>query len=107
MDEGDFVVVYTTVGSREDATEISRTLVCENLAACVQSTPIKSVYRWKGKLNEDDEILLACKTTKKNYAGVEKRIKELHPYECPEIIAVPVIAGSKDYLKWVRENTKE
>jgi periplasmic divalent cation tolerance protein len=107
MKKEDFIIVYTTTGSEEDAEKIAETLVSERLAACVQYTRIKSVYTWKGKVNKDDEFLIAVKTKRKLYKAVEKRIKELHPYECPEIIAVPIVSGGRDYLAWVSENTKE
>ena len=102
---GEYVLVYTTAGCREEAEKLAEALVAERLAACVKMTEVTSVYRWEGKTNRDEEILLSAKTTKAGYPDVEKRIKELHSYKCPEIIAVPIIEGSKDYLAWIREET--
>jgi len=102
----EYVIVYTTTGNNDEARKIAETLVNENLAACVQMSPVTSVYRWGGNVLKDKEILLAAKTVKSRYKKVEGKIKELHTYECPEIIAVPVTEGSKDYLKWISENAK-
>jgi periplasmic divalent cation tolerance protein len=97
-----FLQVYTTTDSKEIAEKIADTLVEEKLAQCVQITgPIKSVYRWKGKIERTEEWLCVIKCTQRNYRGLEQKIKKLHTYEVPEIVAVPIIRGSKDYLKWL------
>lgn len=102
----DHIVVYTTTGSETEAEKIAEALVSEKLAACVQYMKINSVYRWQDKINKDVEFLLILKTKKRLYKAVEKRIRELHSYECPEIIATPIAEGSKSYLNWINENTK-
>ena len=96
-----------TVGSEENAGLIAKTLVEEKLAACVNTIPkIKSVYSWKGEIVEDNEILLLIKTRGQMYTQVEARLKELHTYEVPEIIAFDIAKGSKDYLGWIETVTQ-
>jgi len=96
------LVVLVTVPSREVGEDIAASLVTERLAACVNILgPVRSVYRWKGELCRDDEHLLLIKTVAGRYAALEERVPDLHPYEVPEIIALPVGAGSRAYLDWV------
>lgn len=96
--------VTTTVPSREDAERIAAALVERRLAACVQIIgPIRSVYRWQGQIEQADEWLCVVKTTSETYPAVETAIRELHSYECPEVIATPVTHGSPDYLRWLNE----
>lgn len=100
--------VFTTLASAGDATEIGRTLVDENLAACAQVVPgLTSIYRWEGMLRHDEEVLLILKTTEATWPLLRDRLAELHPYETPELVAIPVAHASYDYLAWVRENTKQ
>jgi periplasmic divalent cation tolerance protein len=88
------------------ALDIARVLVQEGLAACVNRlAPVASVYRWKGQLYEETEQLLMIKTTPARYEALEMRLKALHPYEIPEIIAIPVVAGSSQYLAWLAAAT--
>jgi periplasmic divalent cation tolerance protein len=101
-------IVLTTVASREDAERIAHALVDARLAACVNIVPqIHSVYRWQGKVEASDELLLVVKTTADRFAVVKERILELHPYELPECIAIDVHDGSEPYLRWIGESTKE
>ena len=98
-----FIQVTTTADKRADAERIARSLVEMRLAACVQIVgPITSIYRWKGKIETAGEWLCLIKSREENYGAVEQAIRSLHPYETPEIIAVPVTAGSRDYLDWLR-----
>jgi len=100
----EFIVVYVTVGSAEEADRLARSLVEERLAACVNRIKsIQSVYRWQGKIEASAEELLVIKTKKEFFRRLEKRVRTLHSYSVPEIIAVPVIAGSTPYLRWLRE----
>ena len=100
----EYIVVFITVPNLEVGEKIGNTLVEEKLAACVNITSeIKSVYFWKGKIEEDKEYLLIIKTRKDKFESLERRVKEIHPYEVPEIIAVPIVLGSKDYLDWIDE----
>ncbi len=99
-------VVMVTVGSSEEALSIARTLVEEQLAACVNIVPrIRSIYRWKGDICDDEEQLLIMKTRTDLFPALQSRIRELHSYEVPEIISFPVAEGSPDYLNWVLDNT--
>jgi periplasmic divalent cation tolerance protein len=98
-----FIQVTTTTEKREDAERIARSLVETRLAACVQILgPIESIYRWKGKIETAVEWLCLIKSREENFGAIEHAIRSLHLYETPEIIAVPVAAGSRDYLDWLR-----
>lgn len=102
MDE--FVVVYVTVGSAEEGERISRALVEERLAACVNRVGgIRSIYRWQGQVEESDEELLIIKTRKELFDRLKKKVQALHSYEVPEIIALPILAGNQSYLQWLSE----
>jgi periplasmic divalent cation tolerance protein len=101
-----YIQVTTTTETKEQAQTIAQHLMESRLAACVQITgPITSIYRWKDKVENAREWLCIIKTTDKLYAAVEATIKRLHSYETPEIIAVPIINGSKEYLQWIHEET--
>lgn len=102
------VIVLTTLGADADAAAFARTLVDERLAACVNVLPpMKSIYRWKGNVEEDREQQLFIKTTRDRLDALQKRLHALHPYEVPEFIVLPVIAGSSAYLRWVVESVGE
>jgi periplasmic divalent cation tolerance protein len=101
-----FVQIITMVSKKSDAKKISEALIGKRLAACVQILgPIKSIYRWKGKIEISKEFMCAMKTRKALYKKVEKQIRNIHSYEVPEIIAVSIAKGSKDYLKWLSNET--
>ena len=101
----DHVQVLTTVGSEEDAERISIALVERRLAACVQTVgPIASRYRWQGKVETAREWQCLAKTEAARYPDLEAAIRELHPYDEPEIVATPIVVGSAGYLAWVSEN---
>ncbi|MBX3026720.1 divalent-cation tolerance protein CutA [bacterium] len=96
------VVVLVTVPTREDGERLAEALVGEALAACVNLVgPVRSIYRWQGEVARDDEHLLLIKTTRAGYAALEARVLALHPYENPEVIALPVERGAGAYLRWV------
>lgn len=98
------IVVVVSCGSAKEAHRIARALVRKKLAACVNMIgPMKSVYRWKAKLQTGKEVLMLIKTTQKRFVLLEREIRRLHGYSTPEIIALPVVAGSKPYLDWLRE----
>ena len=98
----EYIQVITTTEKKEDAERIAKTLVEKRLAACIQVVgPIKSIYQWKGNLETSEEWLCLIKSKKTIYFELEKFIKEMHPYETPEIIAMPIIEGSKDYMNWL------
>ncbi len=99
-------VVLVTVGDAEEALTIARTLVEEKLVACVQIIPgIRSIYRWKGDVCDEEEKLLLMKTRSALFPALQDRIRQLHSYEVPEIVSFPIAAGLPDYLNWVIENT--
>ncbi len=101
------VQIVTTVDKKEDAERIAGVLVEKRLAACVQILgPIISTYRWKGKIETSEEWLIQIKSGRALYGEVEEAIMELHPYDVPEIIAVPIVEGNRDYLKWMEEELK-
>lgn len=102
-----FLLVTTTTETKEEAQKIARYLVGEKLAACVQIMgPITSTYRWKGNIETAEEWLCLIKTRESFFAQVENAIKKLHSYETPEIIAVPIVKGSKEYLDWLDGETE-
>lgn len=105
MSAQDYSVVLTTCGS-DIAQRIAETLVSQNLAACVQSLPIESTYRWKGDIETAHEMLLLIKIRTADYAAVEQAIRAVHTYETPEIIALPVLQGFAGYLSWIDEVTR-
>lgn len=102
----DALVVLVTAPSAERAAEIARALVEERLAACGNVVPgLRSIYRWEGKVQDDAEALLLLKTTRARFDALRDRVLALHPYEVPEVIALPVEAGSERYLAWIRGET--
>ena len=95
------IVIFVTAGTTEDARKIGQTLVEEGKVACCNIVqPIESIFKWQGKLNIEREALMIMKTREELFDTVAKRIKELHSYEVPEIIAVPITQGAKSYLDW-------
>ncbi len=98
-----FALVSTTVGTAEKAQELARALVEVNLAACVQIMPVRSVYRWEGAIEAALEHLLVCKISTGAYAAVERAIRANHDYDIPEIVMVPIAAGSRAYLAWMAD----
>ena len=103
----EIVILLTTVQEEERAEVIARALVTERLAACVNVLPpMISFYRWKGAVERDAERQLVVKTTGDRVAAVQSRIRELHPYELPELLVLPVADGGADYLDWVVSETR-
>ena len=101
------VLVLTTLGADADALTFARTLVEEHLAACVNVLPpMTSVYRWRGRIEEDQERQIVVKTTRRQIAALEQRLRELHPYELPEFLVLATSGGSDPYLGWVVDNTR-
>ena len=104
----DSLVVFVTSGSEEEALKIAHALVKERLAACVNLvSPIRSIYRWEGKICDEKEWLLVMKTHMGRFDALEKRVKALHSYSVPEIIALPIVTGSPSYLNWLEEMTTD
>ena len=105
---GRYIQVSTTVEKKEDADRIAKILVETRVAACVQVIgPIRSTYWWKGKVEEAGEWLCVMKTREELYSDLEASLKAVHPYEVPEIVAVPLTKGSEAYLRWIEEETKK
>ena len=103
----DKVLVLTTAGSETEAHKIAHALVERRLAACVNIVPrMQSVYRWEGKVEEAEEYLLVIKTAKLREEQVQAAIRELHSYELPECISIPMEGGSAEYLKWLSDSVE-
>jgi periplasmic divalent cation tolerance protein len=99
-------VMFVTAGSAEQAETIARALIEERLAACVNIvSPIRSIYRWQDAVQTDTEHLMIIKTGAALFAKVEARVRALHSYEVPEVIALPIVAGAKPYLDWIFAST--
>ena len=105
MSGDDPIVVFLTAASGEEATRLADLLIGAHLAACVQILPeMDSVYRWQGKIERQSEVLLIAKTTVAKFTDLEREVRALHSYETPEIIAVPLVAGSTPYLEWLADS---
>ncbi len=98
------IQVVTTTATQSDAEKIAAALVRQRLAACVQvSGPVRSCYRWQGAIETAEEWQCTIKTTQEAYEHVEQAIRQLHPYEVPEILATPIMTGSQSYLDWLTQ----
>ncbi len=105
--EPPLIVIMTTLPDHDQANSIAQTLVTEKLAACVQvMPPMTSIYHWQGEICHDTEHLVLIKTLQTNYDALASRLRSLHPYETPEIIALPAIAVEPNYLNWVADNCR-
>jgi len=103
----DKIVVLSTCATADDADRLARALVQEQLAACVSVVPrVRSYYRWKGALENADEFLLIIKTSRDLFAALNSELEKLHPFEVPEVIAMPVVAGAENYLNWLGLNLR-
>jgi len=102
----DYIMVLVTA-PEQGAPALARTLVEERLVACVNLVSgLKSVYWWKGKIEDEPEVLCIMKTRSALFEALRNRVRELHSYEVPEIIALPILAGNEPYLEWIAENTR-
>ena len=101
-----YCLVYITAKDEEEASSIGQALVSEKLAACVNLHPIKSIFQWKGKINQEDEVALLAKTRAELANKVISRVKELHSYEVPCVIVLPLEKGNPDFLEWISQSTK-
>jgi periplasmic divalent cation tolerance protein len=103
----EFVIVLVTVPNDAAADRIAHALVTERLAACVNVVPgIRSVYAWEGEICNEGELLCLLKTRRALFPAVRERVLALHPYQVPEIVALPLVEGSAEYLAWLRDNTQ-
>ena len=102
-----FIMVMVMCSSRSEARKMAGSLLTKKLVACANIVDgIESRFWWKGKIDRANETLLIVKTKKANFKKIEAEVKKMHSYEVPEIIAVPIAAGSKDYLDWIEDSTK-
>jgi periplasmic divalent cation tolerance protein len=103
----DKIVVLSTCATADDAEKMARVLVSEKLAACVTVVPqARSYYRWQGELETADEFLLIIKTSRDLFEPLKLELEKLHPYEIPEVLAIPVVAGAENYLNWMALNLR-
>ncbi len=103
---GEALLVLITSASREEADEIARKLVEDRLAACVNIVPqVRSLFWWENKVSEEEEVLLIVKTRRSRFGALALRVKALHSYSVPEIIALPIVEGSASYIQWIEEST--
>ncbi|GAQ94349.1 divalent cation tolerance protein [Thermodesulfovibrio aggregans] len=103
----DYMVVFITASSEDEAVKIAKTLVEEKLAGCVNIIRnVRSIYFWQGKVEDDQEVLMIVKTRSDLFEELEKRVKSLHSYTVPEIIGIKIKKGSENYLNWLDEVTK-
>jgi periplasmic divalent cation tolerance protein len=100
------IIVLVTCGSAREARVLGTAIVRDRLAACVNitSSPVRSIYRWKGRIESAKEFLLIIKTTRKRFSSLEREILRLHSYDLPEIIAISITMGSKGYMKWLEDS---
>jgi periplasmic divalent cation tolerance protein len=104
----EYIQVFVTTDKKEDAEKIAGVLVKDRMAGCTQIVgPIVSTYWWKGNIETAEEWLCLIKSKKSLYQKIEKAVKEMHTYETPEIIAIPIVDGSKDYFEWLKNEVKK
>ena len=102
VDANEAIVVFVTAANSEEAAELAEMLVGQRLAACVQILPeMETVYRWLGKIERQKEVLVIAKTIKSKFEELEREVRAIHSYETPEIVALPLAAGSPPYLEWL------
>jgi uncharacterized protein involved in tolerance to divalent cations len=102
----DYILVFITSSSEKEGEKIAGALVKERLAACVNMMGgMKSTFRWKGQISVEDEVLLIVKTKDRLFEKLKKRVAELHSYDVPEILAIPILAGFEKYLSWIGDET--
>lgn len=107
MSETEACAVLITAGTEDQAADIAKALVSERLAACANIVPrIRSIYQWEGKLEDDAEVLMIVKTTRARLPELIDRVTVLHPYDVPEVIALPIVAGHQPYLNWATQSTR-
>ncbi|HMK42735.1 MAG TPA: divalent-cation tolerance protein CutA [Dissulfurispiraceae bacterium] len=103
----DYLVVYVTAPNEDEAAKIAKILIEERLAGCVNIVrSLRSIYRWQGAIEDESEVLMICKTRRTLFEALEARVKTLHSYSVPEVIALPIVAGSREYLAWLDETTQ-
>ena len=102
-----FILIFVTCGSKKEAHKIADALLRKRLIACANIiSGVKSVFRWKGRIDKAKEFLLILKTKRSNFKRVEKEVRRVHSYELPEIVALPIVAGNSDYLEWIKDSVE-
>lgn len=102
----DEIVIFVTASSKDEAETIAQRLVNEKLAACVNILPgVTSLFHWEGKVSKENETMMVIKSIAAQLDAIVKRVKEIHSYQAPEIIALPIVGGSQDYLNWLRDES--
>lgn len=102
------VAVFITAPNEEEASALAKALVEARLAACVNIVRnVRSIYRWQGAIEDDQEFLMVVKTRKDYIPALTAKVKELHSYDVPEVIALPIVGGSQDYIQWLNESTRQ
>lgn len=100
------IVVYITAPNEDEAARMAKALVEARLAGCVNIIRnIRSIYNWQGRIEDEPEVLMVVKTQKSLFEELSKKVRELHSYSVPEIIALPIVEGSQDYIRWLKEVT--
>jgi periplasmic divalent cation tolerance protein len=108
FDQTEAIVVFVTTANLEQAAQLADMLVAQRLAACVQILPeVQSVFRWQGEIERQKEILLIAKTTRSRFEILEREVRKIHSYETPEIVALPLTAGSVPYLEWLHSSVRD
>jgi len=100
-------IVLVTAGSRQEADAVAESLIQAKLAACVNLLPVFSIYTWQGTIHRDEEWQLLIKSERSRFDELEAKIRELHSYDVPEIIVLPIVAGSQPYLQWISSQVQE
>lgn len=105
-DQTEEIIIFITAPGEDEAVRIARSLVDSRLAACVNIIKdIRSIYTWQGKVEDDSEVLMIVKTVQSLFTPLSAKVKEIHSYDVPEIIALPISDGSEDYLEWIKMST--
>ncbi len=104
---GRYEIVLVTASSRQEADAIAESLIQAKLAACVNLLPVFSIYTWQGTIHRDEEWQLLIKSERSRFAQLEAKIREIHSYEVPEVIALSIVAGSQPYLEWISNQVHE
>jgi periplasmic divalent cation tolerance protein len=101
----DAIMVFMTAANREEAVRLAEMMVADRLAACVQILPeMESIYRWQGKIERQQEVLVIAKTAASKFEELEREVRAIHSYDTPEIVALPLTAGSSPYLEWLKQS---
>lgn len=105
-DKYDYCLVLVTASSEAEGATLAKALLTEKLAACINITPVQSFYTWQGEMQQDQEWQLLIKTRSSLVERLTARVQQLHSYDVPEVVALPIVAGSSAYLNWISENTQ-